>query len=108
MKAKLWLALAALAFLGLAAGGWYAAAQAPSDDLPEAFPRVPPIEPADVGKKFHVLNGFKMDLIAAEPLARGPIEREGAFTEPDPRAEYPDPIGSWDDVSRESAEPVER
>lgn len=44
-----------------------------SQDLPAAFPRVLPTEPADVGKKFHIQKGFRMDLIAAEPLTTDPV-----------------------------------
>jgi putative membrane-bound dehydrogenase-like protein len=41
--------------------------------LRDQIPRVPPTEPADVAKTFRVLDGFRMDLIAAEPLVTDPV-----------------------------------
>ncbi len=59
-------------------------AQDPSLKTPDAFPRFPPVAPADVGKTFVVQHGFEMQLIAAEPLVTDPVamaidENGGAF-----------------------------
>lgn len=37
------------------------------------FPGAPPMEPRDAAKTFHVLDGFEMQLIAAEPLVTDPV-----------------------------------
>ncbi|MGV3661693.1 MAG: PVC-type heme-binding CxxCH protein [Prosthecobacter sp.] len=37
------------------------------------FPTTPPTEPKDAAKTFHVLDGFTMQLIAAEPLVTDPV-----------------------------------
>lgn len=37
------------------------------------FPTTPPIEPQNAAKTFHVLDGFEMQLIAAEPLVTDPV-----------------------------------
>jgi putative membrane-bound dehydrogenase-like protein len=46
--------------------------------LPQAllaldFPSTPPVEPQNAAKTFHVLDGFEMQLIAAEPLVTDPV-----------------------------------
>lgn len=37
------------------------------------FPSTPPVEPQNAPKTFHVLDGFEMQLIAAEPLVTDPV-----------------------------------
>ncbi|MEZ5386043.1 MAG: c-type cytochrome [Prosthecobacter sp.] len=37
------------------------------------FPTTPAVEPKDAAKTFHVLDGFEMQLIAAEPLVADPV-----------------------------------
>ncbi len=37
------------------------------------FPTTPPVEPKNAAKTFHVLDGFEMHLIAAEPLVTDPV-----------------------------------
>ncbi|MBX7210645.1 MAG: c-type cytochrome [Verrucomicrobiaceae bacterium] len=37
------------------------------------FPSAPPTEPKDAAKTMHVLDGFEMQLIAAEPLVTDPV-----------------------------------
>jgi putative membrane-bound dehydrogenase-like protein len=37
------------------------------------FPSTPPVEPKDAAKTFRVLDGFEMQLIAAEPLVTDPV-----------------------------------
>lgn len=37
------------------------------------FPSTPPVGPKDAAKTFHVLDGFEMQLIAAEPLVTDPV-----------------------------------
>ena len=38
-----------------------------------AFPRVPPTEPADVQAGLRLQQGFRLDLLAAEPLTTDPV-----------------------------------
>jgi len=45
-------------------------------DGPLEFPRTPPTKPADAGKSFETLDGFRMQLIAAEPLVTSPVALE--------------------------------
>lgn len=40
---------------------------------PLQFPTTPPTEAQDAAKTFHVLDGFQMQLIAAEPLVTDPV-----------------------------------
>ena len=40
----------------------------------QAFPRVPPTEPGEAEATFEVLHGFRMELIAAEPLVASPVD----------------------------------
>ena len=40
------------------------------------LPRVPPTEPADTAATFRTLHGFRMDLLAAEPLVTDPVAIE--------------------------------
>jgi len=37
------------------------------------FPSTPPVEPPNAAKTFHMLDGFEMQLIAAEPLVTDPV-----------------------------------
>ncbi len=39
----------------------------------ESLPRTPPTEPGDVAKSFRLQHGFRMDLLAAEPLTTDPV-----------------------------------
>ena len=45
----------------------------PVEDDPPKFPRTPPTEPAAAVATFRTLHGFRMDLIAAEPLVFDPV-----------------------------------
>ncbi|MBA4019266.1 MAG: dehydrogenase [Pirellula sp.] len=66
-----WL-LAAIALLGLGLGRI-----APSgSDETSGFPRVRATEPGDVGRTFRTLHGFRMELLAAEPLVTDPVALE--------------------------------
>ena len=67
--------LLALAVFGLASVAMTLAfAQDAADkDYSAELPRIPPTEPADALKTFLVQPGFKMDLVAAEPLVADPI-----------------------------------
>jgi hypothetical protein len=40
---------------------------------PLTFPATPPTEPTSAAKTFHALDGFEMQLIAAEPLVTDPV-----------------------------------
>src|SRR5262245_15832569 len=44
-----------------------------AEDPPGSFPRIPPTEPRDTAKSFHVQHGFTMDLLASEPLTMDPV-----------------------------------
>src|SRR5262245_5722378 len=46
------------------------------DDAPLAFPRIPPTEPAKAAATFEVRDGFRMELIAAEPIVTSPVALE--------------------------------
>jgi putative membrane-bound dehydrogenase-like protein len=45
----------------------------PGATLALEFPSTPPVEPQNAAKTFHVLDGFEMQLIAAEPLVTDPV-----------------------------------
>lgn len=60
-----------LSAAGLATGR---AADAPaSDDFSGELPRIAPTEPADALSTFRVAPGFRLELVAAEPLVRDPV-----------------------------------
>lgn len=42
-------------------------------DLPAELPKIKPLEPANALKAFDVPPGFKVELVAAEPLLRSPV-----------------------------------
>jgi putative heme-binding domain-containing protein len=44
----------------------------PAEDGPSRFPRTPPTEPGSAAATFRTLHGFRMELIAAEPLVFDP------------------------------------
>ncbi len=46
---------------------------AASEEIITAVPRLPATLPADAEKTFHTLRGFRMDLIASEPLTTDPV-----------------------------------
>jgi putative membrane-bound dehydrogenase-like protein len=46
---------------------------APSNGIRGKLPSVPPTPPRDAAKTFRVLDGFRMDLLAAEPLVASPV-----------------------------------
>ena len=52
-----------------------ALAQSPSEDLktPDSFPRFAPLAPSAAESSFVVQDGFRMQLIAAEPLITDPV-----------------------------------
>ncbi len=41
---------------------------------PKDLPRIPPVEPGDVQRTFRIQKGFRIDLVAAEPLVVDPID----------------------------------
>src|SRR5258708_11026148 len=45
-------------------------------DRPLEFPRIPPTKPADAAKTFETQDGFRMQLIAADPLVTSPVALE--------------------------------
>jgi putative membrane-bound dehydrogenase-like protein len=45
-------------------------------DAPLAFPRIPATEPAKAAASFETRDGFRMELIAAEPLVTSPVALE--------------------------------
>ena len=46
---------------------------APAPPLAETLPRIPPKSAAGEAKTFRVLDGFRMELLAAEPLVASPV-----------------------------------
>ena len=48
----------------------------PAADGPLHFPRIPPTKPADAAKTFETQDGFRMKLLAAEPLVTSPVALE--------------------------------
>ena len=46
---------------------------APAQPLTEKLARIPPKSAAEEAKTFHALDGFRMDLLAAEPLVASPV-----------------------------------
>ncbi len=55
-----------------ALAGVLAADKTPVDPVFQ-LPKVRPLEPADAGKAFAVRPGFRVELVAAEPLVRSPV-----------------------------------
>jgi len=45
----------------------------PPDDLKAELPRIPPTEPADALATLKVLDGFRIEQVAAEPLVASPV-----------------------------------
>ena len=72
--------------------------------VPE-FPRVPPVEPDKAEATFRVQGGFRMELIAAEPLVADPVD---LAYDPDGRAYvvefrgYPKPEMPTDPTERKN------
>jgi putative membrane-bound dehydrogenase-like protein len=52
------------------------AGPAPDKDYAGELPRIPPKEPAEAPKTFATRPGFRIDLVAAEPLLRSPVAAE--------------------------------
>src|SRR6266478_987131 len=46
---------------------------APDKDYSAELPRIPPKEPADALKSFKLRPGFRIELVASEPLIRSPV-----------------------------------
>lgn len=68
-----WLGIGLLAFIGLQS---LVADDKPAAVSLEPLPRIPPTEPAEVGRTFRVQHGFRLDLLAAEPLTMDPVAIE--------------------------------
>jgi len=70
-----WLAWQAMNFVA----AQQPAAKAPAAKLPPdadfkgELPRIPPREPAEAMKSFQLMPGFRMELVAAEPLLASPV-----------------------------------
>ncbi len=55
-------------------GGAVAAAQDAADaDFAAQLPRIAPTEPADALKTFEVIPGYRLEMVAAEPLVTSPV-----------------------------------
>ncbi|HEX3869667.1 MAG TPA: PVC-type heme-binding CxxCH protein [Pirellulales bacterium] len=52
---------------------WSVEAAPPTAPLPTASLRIAPLEPSDAPKSFETRDGFRMELIAAEPLLTDPV-----------------------------------
>ena len=57
--------------VALALTSWLPFTSGAADEL--KFPTTPPTAPQNAAKTFHVLDGFQMQLIAAEPLVTDPV-----------------------------------
>ncbi|HEY1064975.1 MAG TPA: PVC-type heme-binding CxxCH protein, partial [Pirellulales bacterium] len=53
---------------------WVDSLAAQEKSLREELPRLPPVEPQDALKTFHVERGFTLELVAAEPLVGDPVD----------------------------------
>lgn len=58
----------------LVAGLALSFAQDPPQDLKSELPRIPATSPADALKKFKVLDGLHVELVASEPLVTSPVD----------------------------------
>lgn len=47
---------------------------APQESLKDELPRIPPTEPLDALKTFTVQGGFRLELVASEPLVSDPVD----------------------------------
>ena len=47
-----------------------------ADDFLDELPRIPVVEASDTLKNFHVADGFKVELVASEPLVNSPVAIE--------------------------------
>ncbi len=54
--------------------GGYVEKVDPNVDYKDRLPRIAPKEPGESLKSFHVIPGFRMELVAAEPLVRDPVD----------------------------------
>src|SRR5258708_4254813 len=52
---------------------WASAAGQAQKDFASEFPRITPKEPAEALKTIHVAPGFRVELVASEPLIRSPV-----------------------------------
>ncbi|WP_164100773.1 PVC-type heme-binding CxxCH protein [Candidatus Laterigemmans baculatus] len=71
LKRALWVALAIPAALSLQAAVSMQAADGVSGD--PRLPRIEPLEPAEAAKTFDVAPGYRVELVAAEPLVVDPV-----------------------------------
>ena len=46
----------------------------PNVDYKDRLPRIPPKEPAESMKTFHIIDGFRVELVAAEPMVCDPVD----------------------------------
>ncbi len=54
----------------------FSALQVCADDFSDELPRIPPTEPADTIENFSVADGFRIELVASEPLIGSPVAIE--------------------------------
>jgi len=54
--------------------GGYVEKVDPNVDYKDRLPRIAPKEPGESLKSFHVIPGFRIELVAAEPLVRDPVD----------------------------------
>lgn len=67
-----WLCVAALVLCAAIAAAEPEARQN-EPDLSAELPRIPPVEPAEALKTFQIQPGFRIELVAAEPLVNDPV-----------------------------------
>ena len=64
---------AALVAVALALAALAVLRAAPDADYADRLPRVPPLSPADALKAIQTRPGFRIELVAAEPLIESPV-----------------------------------
>jgi putative membrane-bound dehydrogenase-like protein len=66
-----WLCVSAATFL---TNGDAVSAAPPAKSLSDELPRIPPVEPAQALATFHLERGFRLELVASEPLVASPVD----------------------------------
>ena len=61
----------AIAILGTVTHSW---AEAPKKSLEDELPRIPPVEPDKALATFTLQHGFRLQLVASEPLVADPVD----------------------------------
>ncbi|HVX12858.1 MAG TPA: PVC-type heme-binding CxxCH protein [Pirellulales bacterium] len=74
LRVSPWIYFCCLVGCLIHAGSPHASAQPTADaDFGAELPRIPPVEPADTGGTFTVQPGYRLEMVAAEPLVNDPV-----------------------------------